>query len=248
MGKGRNTLSDQSIEVLRQVVQRTLNTRPSGVPNAAIEGEDWTYAEITAETGGGVYEATEKYWDGAAWQDTTDGLSFGTGDVKGIREINGTEDIPIGTIIAVLGRRDPDEDYPDWLFAYAAPASAAYDGPWAVSQDPANANKVIVGANRASTRPDLCIVHPSNVFSKTSASSAVTVTANGVIYVTVTREGTVAVSNPAFATTLPAQTDTTIAWPLAYVTFASSAVTGIWQAQYGQIVTYETVECECAEP
>jgi len=131
----------------------------------------------------------------------------------------------------------------------AATASAAYDGPWAVSAstDPGNADMVMVGENRSATRPDLCIVHPSNVFSKISVSPLVTVTDNGVIYVTITREGTVDVSDPAFATTLPAQTDTTIAWPLAYVTFADNAVTGIWQAQYGQIITYETVECACAE-
>jgi hypothetical protein len=133
-----------------------------------------------------------------------------------------------------------------YLSGESVPGAAAYDGPWAVSQF--SATQVKVGVNRAATRPDLCIVHPSNVFSKQSASSAITVTANGVIYVTVTREGTIAVSDPAFAILLPTQTNTTISIPLAYVTFLAGAVTGIWQAQYGQLITYETVECGCAEP
>jgi hypothetical protein len=119
-------------------------------------------------------------------------------------------------------------------------SAATYDGPWAVSKHPSVACLVVVGANRSATRPDLLLCHPDKV-SYTSPAVSINVTANGVIYTAVTKEGTVAAAAPAFATSLPADTALVENVPLAYVTFADGAVTSIWQCQYGLISCVQTI-------
>jgi hypothetical protein len=196
--------------------------------------------KIEAHEGAGVYQAQEVFWSGSAWATITNisrqfGVLYGT---AGVRHIAAATDTAVNTIVRAFAFSvNSATGLTDWFFQEGG--GGAYDGPFAVTQDPANVNKVIVGANRATNGGDPAIIAPAVVIA--AAAQTVTVNNNGWVYVLVTREGVAALGAPAFAVAIPAATTTGYYVPLAYVTFSGGAVTGIFQKQYGNIVVEGTV-------
>jgi hypothetical protein len=127
--------------------------------------------------------------------------------------------------------------------ALGGSGASAYDGPFAVSQDPDAAAGVIVGADRATNGGDKVLLPPAIV--AVASHQHVTITATGWVYTAITREWAVAAAAPAFAAAIPADTATVVYVPLAYVTFAAGAVTGIYQKQYGNIILDQIIIAAC---
>jgi hypothetical protein len=233
-------------------LSRMLRSRPLPAANRVQAGPgrspEQTVAKIEAHEGVGLYKAIEVFWNGAAWSSDADlsrkfGTAYGT---PPLLNLSGSTEVEADTIVRIQPVYVRDStSLPVWIFGESSGGTYTYDGPFAVTNHDTDVNKVTVGALRSATRPDLCFIVPDAPLTKTVAEH-VTVTANGYIYATVTREGVLALAAPAYASSLPACTATTIPWPLAYVTFADGAVTSIFQLQYGQIVTYKTISCTCS--
>jgi hypothetical protein len=244
--KKRYTLSDSGAEKLRRALMtKAIPARQTRQIGGAVSEK--CFAKIVSHQSSGIYKAQEVFWNGSAWVVIANvsrnfGTDYGT---SGLICLTAATDIAADTIVNAFTTIDTTAKKNVWVFNPGGSADSSYDGPFAVTNHATDVNKVTVGALRSSTRPDLCFIVPDAPLTKTAAEH-VTVTANGYIYATVTREGVLALAAPAYASSLPACTATTIPWPLAYVTFADGAVTSIFQLQYGQIVTYKTISCTCS--
>lgn len=243
----RYALDQRAASIVRRSMAsrlpRAMNRAPSSETHVVI------MAQIVSHEGAGVYQATEVHWNGGAWASNSSSRLFGTAyGTHGLRHIAADTTVAANTIVRAFcfGSSSTDAYYGqgDWFFQEGGGGTYVYDGPFAVSKHATNVNWVTVGALRSATRPDLCFIVPDAPLTKTGPEH-VTVSANGYIYSTVTREGVLALAAPAFAASLPACTATTIPWPLAYVTFSGGAVLTVFQLQYGQIVTYKTISCTC---
>ena len=103
--------------------------------------------------------------------------------------------------------------------------SSDYDGPFAVVQkDDTNVT--------AESNDGYIILGTSTV---SYANTDVEITSNGRVYLEITFNGSAYAVSAKFASSLPAQDETHIYHPLAYVTFADSVISGITQLQYGII-------------
>ena len=133
--------------------------------------------------------------------------------------------------------------------------AGGYPGPFSVSQlgQVLPSADVTIGYNRdsGSLLPgvqlwDQVVCHPTVVTQ--GYHQHVTVTANGYIYLPITREGTISVGVPAFSALMPANNETTYNVCLAQVSWSAVPaphVTGIYQHQYGNILLDKTVLNYC---
>lgn len=111
--------------------------------------------------------------------------------------------------------------------------SSDYYGPWAVVQK--NTTTVTVKAYAAGSYLSKSLVIAGLTTEEQATDADVTVTTSGVIYADITQSGGTYSIAYANASALPAQSSTHYYVELAAVTFASSAITGLSQTQYGQI-------------
>ena len=133
------------------------------------------------------------------------------------------ESIPVGEIPGKRGHKGRGGN------------SYSYDGPFAVVQKDAT-NVTIQGYNESEDRywrnyVDVGLETPLELIEQDLA-----VAATGWVHLVMTQTaGTYNTPTVAIAATLPAQTNTTYYRRLAYVTFASGAITSVIQWQYGGI-------------
>jgi len=130
----------------------------------------------------------------------------------------------------------------------------AYAGPFAVTYEQGVPDQVTVGWRRdqgieipGTQLYDQVIVHPDRIAN--GYHQSVVVTGKGYIILPVTRQGTVAVGAPYWAAAIPGNTPAIMYVPLAMVGYSAVPVphvVGIYQMQYGNIITDRTTANYCA--
>jgi hypothetical protein len=206
-----------------------------------------TFAKIEAHEGAGLYKAIEVFWDGANWVNDSDisrkfGTAYGTPPIK---HLANSVSEAVDSIVRIFPVYIKDAtSLPVWVFQEGS--TSAYTGPFAVTY---SGTTLTVGATRGGGVVDYIIVHPE-LLSKAAAETSAGVAAAGILYYTIVRGflaagGGAASATLAYAAGLPTNTETTMYVPLATVTFAGGAITGVRQQQYGNIIIDKTVDVFC---
>jgi hypothetical protein len=242
----RFTLDEVAARKLKQAIS-SISVTPDN-RSAGRKQSLTTVAKIEAHEGAGVYQAIEVFWDGAAWNSDANssrkfGAVYGT---LGIIHLAADTSVATNTIVRITPFHPTSAaGVATWFFQEGG-GGGAYTGPFAVTYA---GTTLTVGATRGGGVVDYIIVHPE-LLSKAAAETSAGVAAAGILYYTIVRGflaagGGAASATLAYAAGLPANTETTMYVPLATVTFAAGAITGVRQLQYGNIIIDKTVDVFC---
>lgn len=90
---------------------------------------------ITVNSGAGLYEAKEKVYDGAAFQDFTGAREWSSATIGELMELNATDGVDVGQIIKPFIKGTTNLDAHQWFFEAPAVASAGFKKAMTVTYD-----------------------------------------------------------------------------------------------------------------